>query len=110
MSDEPAAAPGVSLPDLGGVAGLRLPLVTWGESVELCEMDWDGKVVWSFMDWPEPAGATTPAYQHHDYEREGNPVGYYAPGQSYLRLAGQDRLAVVLSGSLRRTGIRSVRS
>jgi hypothetical protein len=71
-------------PDLGGVAGLRLPLVTWGESVELCEMDWDGNLVWSFKDWPKPAGATTVAYQHHDYEREGNPVGYYAPGQDYV--------------------------
>ena len=22
--------------------------------------------------------------QHHDYEREGNPVGYYAPGQNFV--------------------------
>ncbi|MDR1320557.1 MAG: hypothetical protein LBK56_03885, partial [Gracilibacteraceae bacterium] len=27
---------------------------------------------------------TNDARQHHDYQREGNPVGYYVPGQDPL--------------------------
>lgn len=37
---------------------------------DLIQMDWNGKVVWRYKD----------AKQHHDFQREGNPVGYYAPG------------------------------
>jgi hypothetical protein len=32
--------------------------------------DWDGKIIWTFPK----------AGMHHDFEREGNPVGYYVPG------------------------------
>ncbi|MBI3014599.1 MAG: aryl-sulfate sulfotransferase [Candidatus Tectomicrobia bacterium] len=39
-------------------------------SKKLVQMDWNGNVVWQF----EMAG------QEHDFQREGNPVGYYAPG------------------------------
>ena len=34
------------------------------------QLDWDGNVVWKYDG----------AYMSHDMNREGNPVGYYAPG------------------------------
>jgi hypothetical protein len=39
-------------------------------SADLAIVDWDDKIVWSFPK----------AGMHHDFQREGNPVGYYAPG------------------------------
>jgi hypothetical protein len=50
-----------------------------GDFTSLNEYDWNGSVVWSFQDWENGR-----ARQHHDFEREGNPVGYYAPGQDFL--------------------------
>lgn len=35
----------------------------------LVQLDWNGNIVWQFK-----------AREHHDYQREGNPVGYYVPG------------------------------
>ena len=46
---------------------------------DLVQLDWDGNVVWKF----EKAG------QHHDYQREGNPVGYYVPGMDPLTDKGK---------------------
>jgi hypothetical protein len=47
-------------------------------------VDWDGKVVWKFDQYQyinDPGDKPRwMARQHHDYQREGNPVGYYAPG------------------------------
>jgi hypothetical protein len=40
-------------------------------------MDWCGNPVWAWTGIPgNPGGARW----HHDFAREGNPVGYYAPG------------------------------
>ena len=50
----------------------------------LTQLSWDGSVVWSFKDWPQLKGFKEPAMVHHDFEREGNPVGYYAPGQDFV--------------------------
>ena len=62
----------------------------WGSSrayqdqFDLLQVDWDGHVVWKFdhtelveEDGKDPRWM---ARQHHDYEREGSPTGYYAPG------------------------------
>ena len=51
---------------------------------DVVQLDWDGNEVWRFdrYEYIEDEG-TEPrwmARQHHDYQREGNPVGYYAPG------------------------------
>lgn len=56
----------------------------------LVELDWCGNPVWQ---WP-PTAAGVPgrpgvARQHHDYQREGNPVGYYAPGLKPNPLGGK---------------------
>ena len=50
----------------------------------LTQLSWEGSVVWSFKDWPQLKGSKEPAMIHHDFEREGNPVGYYAPGQDFV--------------------------
>ncbi|MBA1392299.1 hypothetical protein EQ500_00010 [Lactobacillus sp. XV13L] len=52
---------------------------------DVTEVDWDGKKLWSFnhnqeVD-DEDTGKVWVARQHHDYQIEGNPVGYYVPGQ-----------------------------
>jgi len=41
-------------------------------------MDWDGNVIWQLV-----------CSYHHDFQREGNPVGYYAPGMEPLLNGGR---------------------
>ena len=54
---------------------------------DLVQSDWDGNIVWKF----EKAG------QHHDFQREGNPVGYYVPGMDPLVNRGK---TLILSNKL----------
>jgi len=53
------------------------------DQIDLVQVDWDGNVVWRFDRFEELRDPGEPsrwaARQHHDYQREGNPVGYYAP-------------------------------
>jgi hypothetical protein len=54
------------------------------DMLDLVQVDWDGKVVWKFDEYeyiedPGEDGRWM-ARQHHDYQREGNSVGYYTPG------------------------------
>jgi hypothetical protein len=52
------------------------------EAPRLIQMNWAGEVEWSFSDWDDCNGSgVKQARCHHDLQREGNPVGYYAPGQ-----------------------------
>lgn len=53
-----------------------------GDIKEVSQVDWNGTVVWSFSDMFE-YGNNKSARQHHDFQRESNPVGYYAPGQDF---------------------------
>jgi hypothetical protein len=41
-------------------------------------------VLWNFNDWDDLGIFRRTANQHHDFQREGNPVGYYAPGQDFV--------------------------
>ncbi|MFZ0451223.1 MAG: aryl-sulfate sulfotransferase [Desulfatiglandaceae bacterium] len=54
------------------------------DQVDLVQVDFDGNIVWKFNQWEfiEDPGESPQwmARQHHDYQREGNPVGYYVPG------------------------------
>ena len=50
-----------------------------GDFTYLNEIAWNGSIVWSYHGWEDGR-----ARQHHDFEREGNPVGYYAPGQDFV--------------------------
>lgn len=58
------------------------------EFINLVQVDWDGKIVWKFnkTELVKENGkeARWMARQHHDWQREGNPVGYYVPGMDPL--------------------------
>jgi Arylsulfotransferase (ASST) len=53
------------------------------ESIALEQIDWDGNVVWRFdhVERVETSAGETiwAARQHHDWQREGFPAGYYSP-------------------------------
>lgn len=58
------------------------------DQTDLVQVDFDGNIVWKFNQWEfiEDPGEEPQwmARQHHDYQREGNPVGYYVPGMDPL--------------------------
>jgi hypothetical protein len=49
------------------------------ESKTILEVDWNGNVIWSFDHWLLGVDGIWYSRQHHDYEREGFPTGYYSP-------------------------------
>ena len=53
-----------------GATGGRGRLLGHKDSNDMSVVDWGGKILWT---WKK-------AGMHHDFEREGNPVGYYVPG------------------------------
>ncbi len=50
---------------------------------DLIQVDWEGRIVWKFNEYEyiEDPGEEPQwmARVHHDYQREGNPVGYFTP-------------------------------
>jgi len=67
-----------------GSTGQRNPRHAFQDQLDLVQVDWDGKVVWKYdqnerIHDPDEAPRHA-ARQHHDFQRAGNPVGYYAPG------------------------------
>ena len=54
------------------------------DGLDLVQVDWEGNVTWAFdqVEYIEDPGEEPRwmARYHHDFQREGNPVGYYAPG------------------------------
>ncbi len=54
------------------------------DKFDLVQIDWEGNIVWQFnqYEYIEDPGEEPRwmARQHHDFQREGNPVGYYVPG------------------------------
>lgn len=67
-----------------GSLGLRDADYSYQDQTDLSQIDWEGHVVWHFdkTEFVEDEGheGRWMARQHHDYQREGNPVGYYVPG------------------------------
>ncbi len=67
-----------------GCYGERNPEIAFQDNKNVVELDFDGKEVWKFDHYEEINDPGQPkewmARQHHDYQREGNPVGYYVPG------------------------------
>jgi hypothetical protein len=57
------------------------------EYTRLVKVGWDGNIIWSFdrLEYLKDPGASPfwSARQHHDYQVEGNPVGYYVPGMDF---------------------------
>jgi len=50
--------------------------------MDLVQVDWNGNIVWRFNQFErinDEGKEEWCARQHHDYQREGNPVGYYVP-------------------------------
>ena len=58
------------------------------EMLDLIQVDWDNNRIWKAPDLDEQTTGGEhyrTARPHHDFQREGNPVGYYAPDQLPLR-------------------------
>lgn len=75
-----------------GTSGFRHPDYGMQDGVDLIEIDYDGNLVWKFdhLQYIDDPGRDRRwmARQHHDYQREGNPVGYYVPGMDAKPLEG----------------------
>ena len=72
--------------DVFGCRGQRNSTYGWQDYKDLVQVDWNGRVRWEFkknqyIEDPDHAPEWM-ARQHHDYQREGNPVGYYVPGMA----------------------------
>ncbi len=66
-----------------GSLGRRENQYGYQDMSDLTQVDWDGKVEWTFNRKEELHDGDNiywMARQHHDFQREGNPVGYYVPG------------------------------
>jgi hypothetical protein len=67
-----------------GSSGERNPAYGMQDYIDVVQADWEGNVVWRFnrYEFIEDPGEEPQwmARHHHDFQREGNPVGYYAPG------------------------------
>ena len=68
---------------LGSLAA-RDAAIASQDFADVTMIDWDGNVEWTFNKYDhvnDPDGIEWAARQHHDYQMEGNPVGYPVPGQ-----------------------------
>lgn len=67
-----------------GTTGERGGKYAYQDQLDLVQVDYDGNIVWKFDHTEliaDPGKEPTwQARQHHDYQREGNTVGYYYPG------------------------------
>ncbi|AEF86693.1 conserved hypothetical protein [Treponema primitia ZAS-2] len=81
-----------------GSTGKRSAQASASDNLDLVQVDWNGNIVWSFNhnEYVEDPGQVPRwiARQHHDYQREGSSVGYYAPG-SEPRTDGGNTLILV---------------
>lgn len=67
-----------------GTTGQRDGRYGYQDHRDLVQVDWEGNTVWKFNEYEyiEDPGeeAQWMARFHHDFQREGSPVGYYVPG------------------------------
>ena len=75
-----------------GASGERNTLYGMQDFLDVVQVDWEGKVTWRFnkYEYIEDSGEEPQwmARHHHDFQREGNPVGYYVPGMDPLTTDG----------------------
>jgi hypothetical protein len=75
-----------------GASGERNTQHGMQDFLDVVQVDWEGKVTWRFnkYEYIEDPGEEPQwmARHHHDFQREGNPVGYYAPGMDPLTTDG----------------------
>jgi hypothetical protein len=71
-----------------GSTGARNFKYGYQDMLDLVQVDWDGNIVWKFDRYERIKDPRRKpmwmARQHHDYQREGNPVGYFTPGMTPL--------------------------
>ncbi len=69
--------------NLMGHTGRRNGKYGYQDQKDLVQVDWEGNITWQFdqYEYIEDPGEEPRwmARIHHDYQREGNPVGYYVP-------------------------------
>lgn len=58
------------------------------EVSEVVQANWSGEIEWRFFEFDEAEGVMG-ARAHHDFQKSGNPVGYYAPGQEPAAYGGK---------------------
>jgi hypothetical protein len=81
-----------------GSTGQRDARYAVQDQVDLVQVDWEGRIVWRYSELERVSDPDRPtrwvARQHHDYQRQGSPVGYYAPGQD-PQVSGGNTLLLV---------------
>ncbi len=71
-----------------GIQEIDGKVANW-EFDKLAQLSWEGVEEWSYAAWEEDLNGQMSARIHHDFQREGNPVGYYAPGMEPLVTGGK---------------------
>jgi hypothetical protein len=82
-----AGFPAKMLPN-GSVMGQGGHRIVDIEVSEVVQLSWTGETEWRFFEFDELDGEMV-ARAHHDFQKDGNPVGYYAPGQEPLVEGGK---------------------
>ena len=71
-----------------GATGERNTKYGMQDYLDVVQVDWNGNITWKFNEYEyiEDPGEDPQwmARHHHDFQREGNPVGYYAPDMDPL--------------------------
>lgn len=83
--------------DVMGSTGERDMGDGWQDKIDLVQVDWDGNIVWKFDRFEKVKDGDKThwiARQHHDYQRSGNPVGYYVPGMECKTDSGNTMMLV----------------
>jgi hypothetical protein len=75
-----------------GSTGERNTQYGMQDYLDVVQVDWEGKVVWRFDKYEYIADPGQEprwmARHHHDFQREGNPVGYHVPGMDPVATGG----------------------
>jgi hypothetical protein len=83
---------------LMGSTGHRDPKYAFQDALDLIQINWNGDPVWKFSRTELVKDGRKKrmwvARAHHDYQREGNPVGYYVPGME-PKIGGGNTLMLV---------------
>jgi hypothetical protein len=76
-----------------GNRGERDSAVSYQDRIDLVQCDWNGRIEWVLNQNERIKDPDVEEQwmlrQHHDFQREGNPVGYYVPGMDMMRAGGK---------------------
>lgn len=68
----------------GSIISATGEYIDYWDSTNLTQISWNGTIEWDFSGWDDEITGILMAREHHDFQREGNPVGYYAPTQDFV--------------------------